>query len=72
MPLSHTATLETTRHLLDGAMRAGERGATATRQWPPSARAWALDLVDQWYTAHHSVALLPLAIERYESMRAGL
>jgi pyrroloquinoline quinone (PQQ) biosynthesis protein C len=26
-------------------------------------------LVDQWYTAHHSVALLPVAIERYESMR---
>jgi pyrroloquinoline quinone (PQQ) biosynthesis protein C len=29
----------------------------------------ALDLVDQWYTAHHSVALLPVAAERYESMQ---
>lgn len=69
MPASHTGTLETTRHLLDGAMSAGERGGAATGTWPPSARRWALDLVDQWYTAHHSVALLPVAIERYESMR---
>jgi hypothetical protein len=69
MPASHTGTLETTRHLLDGAMSAGERGGAAAGTWPPSARRWALDLVDQWYTAHHSVALLPVAIERYESMR---
>ena len=68
MPPSQSGTLETTRHLLEGAMTAGERGAEAVRAWPPSAPKWALDLVDQWYTAHHSVALLPVAIERYESM----
>jgi hypothetical protein len=69
MPPSQKGTLETTRHLLEGAMTAGERNAAAASgPWPPAARAWALDLVDQWYTAHHSVALLPVAIERYESM----
>jgi hypothetical protein len=69
MPPSHKGTLETTRHLLEGAMAAGERGAGTAGPWPPSAPRWALDLVDQWYTAHHSVALLPVAIERYESMQ---
>jgi hypothetical protein len=69
MPPSHTGTLETTRRLLEGAMSAGERGATAVGEWPPSALRWALDLIDQWYAAHHSVALLPVAIERYESMQ---
>jgi hypothetical protein len=68
MPRSHAGTLETTRHLLEGAMRAGERGSKEPGTWPPTPRRWALDLVDQWYTAHHSVALLPVAIERYESM----
>jgi hypothetical protein len=68
MPPSHRGTPQTTRHLLDGAMSAGERGATAADKWPPTASGWALDLVDQWYTAHHSVALLPVAIERYQSM----
>lgn len=66
MPPSHGGSLETTRHLLDGALSAGERGATPATAWPPTARRWALDLIDQWYTAHHSVALLPAAIERYE------
>ena len=77
MPPSQKGTLETTRHLLEGAMSAGERvvtsrgqsGTAPTGAWPPSARQWALDLVDQWYTAHHSVALLPVAMKRYDSMR---
>lgn len=69
MPRSHTGSLATTRHLLEGAMRAGERGSVQPGTWPPTARRWALDLVDQWYTAHHSVALLPVAIKRYESMQ---
>jgi hypothetical protein len=77
MPQSQKGTHETTRHLLEGAMSAGERratsggecGANSTGTWPPSPRRWALDLVDQWYTAHHSVALLPVATERYDSMR---
>jgi hypothetical protein len=69
MPPSQRGTLATTRHLLEGAMTAGERGAAEVGPWPPSAPRWALDLVDQWYTAHHSVALLPVAIERYASMQ---
>ncbi|HZO78643.1 MAG TPA: hypothetical protein VFB39_11415 [Solirubrobacteraceae bacterium] len=69
MPPSQSGALETTRHLLEGAMAAGERDAgAAAGHWPPATSTWALDLVDQWYTAHHSVALLPVAIERYESM----
>jgi hypothetical protein len=70
MPSSQRGTPETTRHLLEGAMTAGERGAGPIGPWPPSVRKWTLDLVDQWYTAHHSVALLPVAIERYESMQS--
>ena len=69
MPGSQRGTLDTTRHLLEGAMTAGERGAEAVGAWPPSERKWALDLVDQWYTAHHSVALLPVSIGRYQSMQ---
>ena len=69
MPASQKGTPETTRHLLEGAMTAGEGDAAAVGPWPPSASRWALDLVDQWYTAHHSVALLPVAIERYESIQ---
>lgn len=68
MPPGTPATLETTRHLLDGAIAAAERGAAPADQWPPTVSTWALGLVDQWYTAHHSVALLPAAVQRYEAM----
>lgn len=68
MPVSQRGTLETTRHLLEGAMSAAQRGRAAAGPWPPTASRWALDLIDQWYAAHHSVALLPVAIERYESL----
>ena len=44
--------------------------AASTPEWPPIDRAtWALDLIDQWYTAHHSVALLPRAIDRYRQIQ---
>lgn len=69
MPRSLLATLETTRHLLDGAIAAAARAAAPSQSPPLTAGTWALHLVDQWYTAHHSVALLPVAIERFESMR---
>ena len=68
MPPSLTGTLDATRQLLEGAIAAAERGAAPTSLWPLTAPRWALDLVDQWYTAHHSVALLPVAIEHYERM----
>jgi hypothetical protein len=60
--------VETTRHLLDGVIAAAQRGQAPGQDWPPTPRRWALALVDQWYTAHHSVALLPIAIDRYASM----
>lgn len=68
MPASLLATSETTRHLLDGALAAAAQSAVQRPSPPLTERTWALHLVDQWYTAHHSVALLPIAIERYESM----
>lgn len=69
MPASLPATSQTTRHLVDGAIAAAQRAASTPGEEPLfSERTWALHLVDQWYTAHHSVALLPIAIERYDSM----
>jgi hypothetical protein len=67
MPDSLPATHETTRHLLDGAIAAAERVAPRPQMPPMSARRWAWDLAGQWYGAHHSVALLPELIERYEA-----
>ena len=68
MPPSHAGTVETTRQLLDGAIAVASRGEAPLQDWPPTALRWALALVDQWYTAHHSVGLLPVALERYESV----
>jgi hypothetical protein len=68
MPRSLPGTLGTTRHLLDGAIAAGERSVPACEPWALTERAWATLLVDKWYTAHHSVALLRAAIPRYESI----
>lgn len=66
MPPSVPGTLESTRHLLDGAiavaqLTGGDRGIPPLRP----AR-WAWHLAGQWYCAHHSVALLPEVIERFE------
>lgn len=69
MPPSTPATPDETRHLLNGAIAAGERASDGRDPALPNARTWALSLVDQWYTAHHGVSLLPVAIERYDSMR---
>ncbi len=55
----------TTRHLLDGAIAAAERATPPAPEPVMSTLRWAWLLVNQWYTAHHSVALLPAAIERY-------
>ncbi len=68
MPGSMPATAGTTRHLLDGAIAAGERSVPGSEPQALTERSWATALVDQWYTAHHGVALLPDAIRRYESM----
>ena len=78
MPPSTQATPETTRHLLEGSIAAAERTAhaasaerAASTSEPPlpiDRATWALNLIDQWYTAHHSVALLPRAIDRYRQI----
>jgi len=63
---SIVATPETTRHLLDGAIAAAERAAAPyVRPWPMTRTQWEWQLIGQWYTAHHSVALLPELIERF-------
>ena len=67
MPDSLPATDETTRHLLDGAIAAAERAVPRRQPLPLTARRWAWHLVSQWHCAHHSVALLPAAIERYDA-----
>ncbi len=73
MPAITPGAKASTRHLLEGAIAAAERAAPESSSSPFTTVTWALALVDQWYTAHHSVALLPLAIERYEDMnRADL
>ncbi len=68
MPSSIEGSRETTRHLLDGAIAAAERAADRQPERPFTPSTWALSLVDQWYVAHHSVALLAPAIERYRSI----
>jgi hypothetical protein len=62
------STVATTRNLLDGAIAVAEREAKRAQQPPMSARRWACHLVSQWYSAHHSVALLPELICRYDSL----
>jgi hypothetical protein len=68
MPESIAATVATTRQLLDGAITLAERDrpAPAGDEQQLTARRWAWDLVGQWHCAHHSVALLPEVIARYE------
>jgi hypothetical protein len=73
MPADLPADAETTRHLLDGAIAVAEREAPEVEQPPMTALRWAWYLTSQWYCAHHSVALLPELIQRYDSLgRADL
>ena len=67
MPDRAPTTPESTRHLLDGAIAAAERAAPKAAAPVMTPRRWAWQLVAQWYTAHHSVALLPGLIERFET-----
>lgn len=68
MPDSQPATEETTRHLLDGAIAAAEPAAPSIEEPPLTARRWAWNLVSQWHCAHHSLAVWPEVIERFEAM----
>ena len=68
MPEASPSSVVTTRHLLDGAIAVAEREAPRVKQPPMSARRWAWYLASQWYCAHHSVALLPELIQRYDAL----
>jgi len=67
MPDSLPATVASTRQLLDGAIAAAERAAPVAVPAPITARRWAWQLVSQWHCAHHSVALLPALIARFDT-----
>jgi hypothetical protein len=68
MPDGQPATEETTRHMLDGAIAAAERAAPSIEEPPLTPRRWAWHLVSQWHCAHHSLAVWPDVIERFEAM----
>ena len=68
MPDNQPATEETTRQLLDGAIAAAERAAPGIEEPPLTPRRWAWHLVSQWHCAHHSLAVWPYIIERFEAM----
>ncbi len=68
MPDDQPATEETTRHLLDGAITAAERAAPRIEEPPLTPTRWAWHLVGQWHCAHHSLAVWPDVIERFEAM----
>jgi hypothetical protein len=68
MPPSLPGTPETTRHLLDGAIAAAEQAAPLPSAPRITARRWAWELVNQWYVATKSIALLEEAHERYATL----
>ena len=73
MPGSLRGSTESTRHLLDGAIAAAEREAAPPRPAVMTAVRWAWELVNQWYVATRSIALLGEARERYAAIgRADL
>jgi hypothetical protein len=67
MSNSIPATVESTRHLLDGAIAAAEQAIPCVHDPPMSARRWAWSLVSQWYGAHHT---LPLFLEVADRLTA--
>jgi hypothetical protein len=62
------ATVESTRHLLDGAIAAAEHAIPRVQGPPMSRRRWAWSLVNQWYGSHHTLPLLPEVVERFTAM----
>lgn len=57
--------VESTRHLLDGAIAAAERAIPPVQGPPMTARRWAWSLVNQWYCAHHGLPLFLEAADRF-------
>jgi len=68
MPDWLEATVESTRRLLDGAIALAERNNPAQEAPAPTGPRWIWQLTNQWYCAHHSVALLASMIDRYGSV----
>lgn len=69
MPRFLPGTRETTRHLLDGAIAAAEREAQLCDPPPMTPLRWVCELVNQWYVASESIALLEEAWQLYDGMR---
>ena len=67
MPDALGATPATMRNLLDGAIAAAERNGPAHPRSGDDGAAGAWHLVGQWHCAHHSFALLPALIGRFEA-----
>ena len=59
------ATVESTRHLLDGAIAAAEQAIPHLPGPPMTARRWAWSLVNQWYGAHHTLPLFLEVADRF-------
>lgn len=62
------AGIESTRHLLDGAIAAAEQAIPHVQGPPMSPRRWAWSLVNQWYGAHFSLSLLLEVIDRFTAI----
>jgi hypothetical protein len=62
------ATIESTRHLLDGAIAAAEEAIPRVQGARMTPRRWAWSLVNQWYGAHYTLSLFPEAIDRFTAL----
>ena len=62
------ATLESTRHLLDGAIAAAEQGIPRVPGRPMTQLRWAWSLVNQWYGAHHTLPLFLEVAHRFAAL----
>jgi hypothetical protein len=62
------ATVESTRHLLDGAIAAAEQAIPPVQGPPMTPRRWAWSLVSQWYGAHHTLPLFIEVADRFTAL----
>jgi hypothetical protein len=62
------ATLESTRHLLDGAIGAAERMFPRVQGLPMTPHRYAWWMVSEWYAAHHTVPLLLEVADRFTAL----
>jgi len=65
---SAPATIESTRHLLDGAIAAAEQASPRVPGPPMTPRRWAWSLVNQWYGAHHTLPLFLEVADRFSAL----